>query len=174
MRTIKRKRLTVIRDSIEKRHFHIQRFRKGVGERGLSTKKPWHFKDFLAPTPSVRQPLFETSDTCSLSSTVSLLSATSAQRLKGRNGIIFTMSYMQDLRLCNLLSKPGAINKPLLDASVLWGARGSHSIGKISLPPPPHPILARRYASARVGGVYFEAPPQQEFRTPPLAYTPHP
>ena len=69
-----------------------QRFRKGVGGRGLATNRPpkraqkniqkcvplllrgigkreqkrglnlWHMKDFLAPTPSVRQPLFETSD----------------------------------------------------------------------------------------------------------------
>ena len=69
-----------------------QRFQKGVGGRGLATNKPpktgrksspqmcplllkghrkkvqkrglnlWHRKDFFAPTPSVRQPLFETSD----------------------------------------------------------------------------------------------------------------
>ena len=70
-----------------------QRFRKGVGGRGLATNKPpkksqrnppemcppspkggigkrvqkrgqnlGHMKDFLAPTPSVRQPLFETSE----------------------------------------------------------------------------------------------------------------
>ena len=33
--------------------------RKKVQKRGLNI---WLFKDFLAPTPSVRQPLFETSD----------------------------------------------------------------------------------------------------------------
>ena len=69
-----------------------QRFRKGVGGMGLATNKPpkraqkvlqkcvpiflrghrkkgterglnlWSLKGFFAPTPSVRQPLFETSD----------------------------------------------------------------------------------------------------------------
>ena len=75
----------------------IQRFRKGVGGRGLATKSAqnttkmpprivfshfirghrktgqkkglnlWCGRDFLAPTPSVRQPLFETSEKCSSS-----------------------------------------------------------------------------------------------------------
>ena len=74
------------------REWNFQRFRKGVGGRGLATSKPperapknlqkcvpllprgdrekvqkrglnlWPFKAFLAPTPSVRQPLFETSE----------------------------------------------------------------------------------------------------------------
>ena len=52
----------------------FQRFRKGVGGRGVGDELVpkysensqncvlWHRKDLLAPTPSARQPLFETSD----------------------------------------------------------------------------------------------------------------
>ena len=79
-------------NNLEEIPLKCQRFRKGVGGRGLATNKPrktaqnilqkcvplllrgdigervqkrglnlWHKKDFFAPTPSVRQPLFETS-----------------------------------------------------------------------------------------------------------------
>ena len=45
--------------SAQKYSKNIDRIGKKVQKRGLNL---WHRKDFLVPTPSVRQPLFETSD----------------------------------------------------------------------------------------------------------------
>ena len=150
---------------------HCQRFRKGVGGRGLATNNAqntaknvpprivfsyssggigkrgqkkglnlWCWRAFLAPTASVRQPLFETSK--SVGGPTSLIKQLETD--------------MRNHAQTNLHNHPQTSRE------------------RLYTPPPSSPFLAKRHFSGEGGGsVYFEAPRGRNFiRPPPPFYTP--
>ena len=127
-------------------------------KRGLNL---WHRKDVLAPTPSVRQLLVETSD---------------KSDFRGFGGAKVTpkWSFVDPQRDSKVTLFLGG-NKESLVRSLLGSAKSQLlSREKLYTAPPPPPIFGQTAFLRGMGGVYILKPPAAGLYTPPLFYNPPP